>query len=447
MYIPPFIRIFANDMHVNVHLKWIVACVLILLTYSAYAQHPKDDIGQNIRCSANSLMAYPGPQQHGLTPAPQGKQPFYISHYGRYGSHHLFQKEDFDTPYQVLAVAEKAGKLTDKGRDVKRRIEKIHDNAYEQLGELTPTGVLQQQMIAQRMVERFPDVFENNTFVDARSTTVTRCILSMQHFLLQLIRMKPYLGISHNATHRDMYFLNQQDRQLMMMRMDSVTQRQYSRFSKRYNKFDRLMRTLFNDMDYVKQHVDAKKLNDDLFLLAGNMQNTELRRKVTLYDIFSNQDLYANWIKENAWWYINYGGCTLNGGTQPYSQRNLLRRVINDADSCLKLKHPSVQLRFGHDVILLSLACLMDINHWGLATNRLGALGKNGWSCYRIIPMAANIQLIFYRSHPDDQDVWVKVLYNEDEATLPLPDDHAPYYRWADFRSYYLTKLDNYEKR
>ena len=88
----------------------------------------------------------------------------------------------------------------------------------------------------------------------------------------------------------------------------------------------------------------------------------------------------------------------------------------------------------------------MDINHWGLATNRLGSLGENGWSCYRIVPMAANIQLIFYRSNPDDLDVWVKVLYNEDEATLPLSDEHAPYYRWADFRSYYLKKLDDYEK-
>jgi hypothetical protein len=61
--------------------------------------------------------------------------------------------------------------------------------------------------------------------------------------------------------------------------------------------------------------------------------------------------------------------------------------------------------------------------------------------------MAANIQLVFYRSNPDDQDVWVKVLFNEDEATLPLPDNDGPYYRWADFRSYYLKKLDDYEKQ
>lgn len=115
-------------------------------------------------------------------------------------------------------MADKAGKLTAKGQDVKRRLYKIRDDAYEELGELTLTGVRQQQMIAQRMVERFPEVFEDGTNVDARSTTVTRSILSMEQFLLQLTRMKPHLNVYHNATHRDMVFLNQQDRQLMKIR-------------------------------------------------------------------------------------------------------------------------------------------------------------------------------------------------------------------------------------
>ena len=434
-------------MHENVLLKWVAVYVLAVFTCTAYAQHPKDDIKQNIRRSANSLMAYPGPQQHKLTPAPQGKQPFYISHYGRHGSHYLLQKEHVDAPYQVLEVANKAGKLTAKGRDVMLRIEKIRNDAYEQWGELTPTGVLQQQMIARRMVTCFPEVFNNKTIVDARSTTATRSILSMEHFLIQLTRMKPRLNVYHNATRQDMTFLNLKDDHLMMTWMNSDTQEHYNQFAKHYDKYNRLMRTLFNDMTYVKQHVDAKKLNDDLFRLASNMQNTELRHKITLYDIFSDQDLYNNWMKENTWWYINYGSCSLNGRTQPYSQRNLLRKIINDADSCLKLKNNTVQLRFGDDINILPLACLMDVNHWGLATSQLGTLGKNGWRCYCIAPMAANIQLVFYHSNPEDQDVWVKVLFNEDEATLPLPNDHAPYYRWADFRSYYLTKLDDYEKR
>jgi hypothetical protein len=59
--------------------------------------------------------------------------------------------------------------------------------------------------------------------------------------------------------------------------------------------------------------------------------------------------------------------------------------------------------------------------------------------------MAGNVQFIFYRKSPADRDPLFKVLLNENEATLPLPTQQAPYYRWSDFRSYYLKKLDAYE--
>ena len=93
-------------MHANGIWRSVAAYVLVMLTCTAYAQHPKDDIRQSARRSASSLMAYPGAQQRYLTPAPQGKRPFYISHYGRYGSHHLLQKEDYDTPYKILTGGE-----------------------------------------------------------------------------------------------------------------------------------------------------------------------------------------------------------------------------------------------------------------------------------------------------------------------------------------------------
>ena len=74
-------------------------------------------------------------------------------------------------------------------------------------------------------------------------------------------------------------------------------------------------------------------------------------------------------------------------------------------------------------------------------------LEKKGWINYRIFPMGANIQFIFYRSSPADKDVLVKVLLNENEATLPIPTENAPYYKWNEVRKYYLDKLDSWLKR
>ena len=65
------------------------------------------------------------------------------------------------------------------------------------------------------------------------------------------------------------------------------------------------------------------------------------------------------------------------------------------------------------------------------------------WQSCRIFPMACNVQMVFFQSatHPDD--VLVKVLLNEREATLPVTTDCAPYYHWNDVRNYFLNKLSN----
>ena len=94
----------------------------------------------------------------------------------------------------------------------------------------------------------------------------------------------------------------------------------------------------------------------------------------------------------------------------------------------------------------MPLVCLLDLNGYGVALDDLEQLEEHGWMNYRIFPMGANIQFIFYRRNPTDRNVLFKVLLNENEATLPLPTDTPPYYKWSDFREYYLNKLANFHE-
>ena len=55
--------------------------------------------------------------------------------------------------------------------------------------------------------------------------------------------------------------------------------------------------------------------------------------------------------------------------------------------------------------------------------------------------MATNLQFVFYRNQKKPNDVLVKVLLNEDEATLPIKSDVAPYYHWKDFKDYCMKIL------
>lgn len=169
--------------------------------------------------------------------------------------------------------------------------------------------------------------------------------------------------------------------------------------------------------------------------------------KDMLINLFTPEDIYQFELQENAWWYVNYGPSKLNGGKRPYVQRYLLRKIIQEADSIIGTNEHGASLRFGHETVLLPLACLLDINGFDYQTNDLETLEQKGWWARQAIPMAGNIQLIFYRKNAKDKDVVFKVLHNEQEATLPIPTDIAPYYHWRDFREYYLQKIEDYERQ
>lgn len=443
MQIYNFFAIFASKMQ-KVVIKMLLTALFVLSVTILRAQQCKEEIFADIHRSASNYLAYPGPQ-HPLTPAPEGMTPFYISHYGRHGSRYHNKPSNYDPPLRTMATADSLGKLTPLGRDVLRRLALIREDAFERWGELTTLGARQHREIMRRMTERFPEIFNQKVTVDARSTTVGRCILSMENALCELLVIHPQQKIHHNATHRDMDYLNQQDKKLFAMKMDSASLACYTPFSKKYRQTDRLMQSLFNDTAYVRQHVNAGELNDQLFKLASNLQNSEIYPAVTLYDIFTKEELYNNWKRDNAWWYIAFGGSTINDGLQPYTQRNLLYKLIADGEEVIQKGKPYVHLRFGHETIILPLVCLLDLNGYGLATDDLESLEKKGWYNYKIFPMASNVQFIFYRRNPKDRDVLFKVLLNEDEARLPLKSDTAPYYRWEDFKEYCLRKLEAYE--
>ena len=425
--------------------KWLLAAVISLLITSLYAQTAYEEIHENILLSASNYMAYPGPTQHQLTPAPRGYKPFYISHYGRHGSRFHSKPSIYNAPYQTLLKADSLGKLTAMGKDVLRRLDVIRKDAENHWGDLTQLGAQQHEEIARRMYERFPEVFQGKADVDARSTGVGRCVLSMEYALMQLTRLNPELNIRMDATHRDVSYLNLQDKELFSLRKDEKAIELYKDFRAQNNENSHLMQTLFNDSAYVRQHINSYSFAEQLMLVAAIMQNVELGKKMTLFDVFTDEEVYRIWKNGNAWWYIGWGASPVTGSKMPYLQRNLLRKVIEQADSCIQQPKTNVHLRFGHETVMLPFICLLDINGFGMVTDNLNELVDKGWINYRAFPMGSNIQLVFYRKSPTDRDPLFKILLNENEATLPLPAKQAPYYRWSDFRKYYLKKLDAYE--
>jgi len=424
--------------------KLILAIVTLAVALPSMAQQARQEIRQNVRLSGSNYLAYPGPQNKSLTKAPKGYKPCYLSHYGRHGSRHLIGRGDFTMPLQTLERADSAGMLTERGKELLGQMRTIYAEAKDRLGELTLLGHQQHQQIGARMIERFPEVFEGDAVVDARSTWVVRCILSMENELHSLLRANPKLQMKIDASMADMYYMNNDDRELFKKRRNADVDKAYDAFVRRHVNYDAMLTKVFTDTAYARKNFRCSELNHKLFQIASNLQSTELRHTISLYDLFTEEEIYGNWLRENAYWYIHYGPCPLNGGNQISSQCNLVRDIIAKADSCLTLKTPGATLRFGHEVVVLPLTCLLGLNGFDQQISDLEQLEDKGWINYKVFPMGSNVQLVFYRRSATDSDVLVKFLLNEDEARLPIESDIAPYYRWSDVKNYLEKRLSQF---
>ena len=340
-----------------------------------------------------------------------------------------------------MAHADSVNELTPIGERVFDEMKLIMDDTEGRWGELTSYGKKQHREIAHRMVERFPEVFSGDARVKCVSTIVPRCIASMGVAMMEMKQMNPKLRITMEASQRYQGYMNHQDRKLRRGYMTPEAQKAYDAYIAPRMGNSRLMELIFKNPDIVKEIVNEEDFNYYLMKMGLFQQNTHLYQNTYVQDLFQTDELYRMWEIDNALWYIQHGACKLNGGKQPTSQIHLLRQLIADADSCIRLDKPGAQLRYGHETVLLPLVCLIGINGYDLATDNLDELEEKGWWCSSVFPMGANLQFIFYRSSPRDKDVLLKVLLNEQEARLPIATDCAPYYHWSDFRDYCLEKL------
>ena len=174
------------------------SALLLLFVFAActtWAQVAREEIFADAHRSAANYYAYPTPNAK-LTPAPKGYEPVYISAYARHGSRWLIHPEQYTKPLQILKKAAAAGMLTPAGQQALVAVDSVYHMANKRFGELTEKGARQHRGIAQRMYKNFPTVFADGAVVDARSTVVIRCILSMANECLQLQAENPRLRIT-----------------------------------------------------------------------------------------------------------------------------------------------------------------------------------------------------------------------------------------------------------
>ena len=423
----------------------ITSLLVVAMTAMAAATSPRDEIAARLTRSASNHYNYPFPElpMPTLTPAPVGYEPFHIEHYGRHGSRWSTSMSTYTRPVKEMEKAERNHQLTDLGRATLATLRAIREAAQGREGELSDVGAEQHRGIAERMFRNFPQVFSGDAQIDARSTIIVRCILSMLNETQTLQGLNPQLRITADASVYDMPYMGwgygedtcaNKLRARMKLISDSVKMA--------WNNADRFAAQLFIDPGFVADSIRAKSLMLDVFDVAGGLQDIHRFDSTDLYHLFTTDEIYNLWRANNVKWYVNWGPAPANGSRLPFIERALLANIIRTADEAIATGRRGAALRFGHETCVLPLACLLEIDDVNLHTTDLDNL-HNLWRCYDIIPMACNIQMVFYRPTDRTQadDVLVKVLFNEHEARLPIATDRFPYYRWADVKPYYEQKL------
>ena len=414
--------------------KKLLTAALLLVCVGATAQITKKELYKDINRAGANYFPYPGPSQQVLTPAPAGYEPFYISHYGRHGSRYMEDNEYYVYAIGKLDTAAQLGILTPKGAEVLDRLQQGYADAYKRDGDLSLLGGRQHQEIARRMYDRFPTLLTQPMKVDARSSTAGRCMISMFYFCEELQGLNPALKIRMDASNRDMNFVvrNKKAKIEESPAMPELEAKVDALLEKALNP-TRFMKSMFTDVKKAESIMDPLELLEALYNVAGDLPNIP-ELGLSLMDIFTKEELFGAFKAFNAGILTSCG--LIPGSTPAYRQQLEVRdSIVSIADRVIRDGEPALTLRFSHDGSVLPLTYLMGIKEAMGGRTDFENLHKY-ISIDKLIPMAANIQLVFYRKDGSD-DVLVKFLLNENETSIPVKTDCAPYYHWKDVKQYW----------
>ena len=417
---------------ISILMGWAMACPVS-------AQTSKAELLAHLELATGNYCNYPLPSGH-VTPAPEGYEPFYVSHYGRHGARYMTDDDPYKYIIGKLDTAQTRGWLTDKGKEVLLRLRRAAADAWNRDGDLTRLGALQHQGIAHRLATNYPALLMQPVDVRANSSTVRRCILSMANFCQELKSMNPQLNITMDASKHDMYYLTPNDSiDIPQKGIDDPLYEKLDQF--RHEKLNgrHQMALLFKDPAVVGDFVDGYQLADGLWNIASDMHCLP-ELELSFNDLFTVDELIDGFRVYNASWCLWEG---LMPGSRPnyYAIYPLLQNFLDEADQLIASGRRQVRLRFGHDSVVLPFAFILGVKEAIHGTDDMENL-HNTFAIFRLIPMAGNVQLIFFRKQGSD-DILVKFLMNENDTSVPIATDCYPFYHWKDVSAHYRSILAN----
>ena len=416
-----------------------ILAVLLACCFSAAGQDAYQEVRQDIR-KAGNIYYVNDFQDRDLTAPPKGYKPVYISTYNRHGARYIVEESYYTFIKNTLDEAAAGNNLTAEGKKLRDRFLAVYPSVKGRGGELTPLGARQMRTLAERMYSNYPKVFRRKgARIEAFGSTLNRTMFSMAAFCEVLKEKRPDLDIRQESSYADLPFLNPQSGNSPYTtafdrhnRSDNGDwHRPYVEYCNRKIDVDAFISRYFLNPAKVSGRLDFMQ---KLFDFASDGQCME--KDPGFNDLFTEDELLKLWECDNLKYYIWKGRSDESYGRPWKAAWSMLDDLFNTVDKDIA-EGTAARLRFGHDGCIMSLFCLMGIDGWAVKAPDFDSV-KDTWKSYEV-PMASNIQMVFYKNRKDD--LIFKMLYNEKDMELPLESVGGPYYRWSDFKEHYIPVM------
>lgn len=417
------------------HLIILILAVLSMSPAGAQAQRFVEALLENPGRAASNYQSYEFSETE-LTPAPKGYEPFYISHYSRHGSRYHTGESYFRLCMPQMAVCDSLDLLSEEGKEWYKDAQTVLEEHQEMFGMLTTLGSEEQQGIGKRISERFPEVFSGKNSrkeIRNRCTRVQRSIVSMASFNTAVAQHAPDMEFTYAAGNKFRAYLNADPENYPVLdKFDDEVEDSL----KNLINTARVFKVLFKDTVAANEIINNPySFVKGVFLVSAISPNTDARPDMLKH--FHHEDILGHWIIRNNIFYAGYANSAEMAHEVATVARPLIKDIVEKADEALTEDSSiAADFRFGHDTGLLPLVATMGIK--GMDKKWSAYHAHEYWSSSEFIPMASNLQMVFYKNKKGD--ILVKLLYNEKETLIPaIKPDLGPYYDWSVLRQYLLA--------
>ena len=412
----------------------VLAAVLLGAAASAQIKtDAKTEVYANIDRSGGVYCPYPEGQPLPAK-APKGYKPFYLSHIGRHGSRYAIGSTIYTDLYEFWADAAAKGNLAPEGERIWEAYQELYPRVQYREGKLTLKGQQQHRQIAAQVYRDYPALFKGRTRAVALSTSSNRVLVSMLCFLdeMRLHDVDFSFDLDYGREYYPVLVPESTDNPAFVPRVPfpEAVLKAYDDFSAECIDEKAFLQRWFKDPEALTGNTE------DFFFrmrtLVEDFPNLDFPAPEVLGSIFTDDDRYGLWRIQN------YSDYLYTARAPGIDIRRCLEMSVTAKDIIDKFEEDTaagiaMRLRFSHDTALMPLLSYLGVNGMDAVVAEPREVERY-WRNYSV-PMGCNLQMVFFRSKKNPDDILIQVLLNGFQATLPLPEAAPGFYHWADFKA------------